>query len=317
MFMFLFRFGQEGRAAGLSSALLLAAAIAGTGETLAVAQGMSPSLDAPGSVGMATGAAAEGEEPTEAPLPFSGDSGPSAATVDGYLPMPGAPVTVEPPPVLQDVPAKPLLEGAPLPTGTDEATYTEVVRGQLATILSGSLLEFFAKAAPEPPAQIAVDVKPEIDRSSGAPRVKTLGITVHLATNEPPSLIRQARQAMLRTLRGNGYRTSEDDPGVDQAPLARLNLDVEAAAPQASAHATRTTAILVAMVLGSVTAFGLFLYLLVLPMRRRRPVSGHHRVVRAAKPGQRNPDVPAGLPPLPHEGHLGPAVDLPPLPGGR
>lgn len=202
----------------------------------------------------------------------------------------------------------------------DAATtgYQEAVHSQVTTLIQSTIKDFFAKAAPSQPDSVSVDTKAEFDFTASGPQVRHLDIKVVLATAEAPALVRQARQAIIRTLRGNGYRFEGDleDSGAS-LPLASLSVDVLLPKKPASRYPTKTYLIFAALVGGSLLMSGIGLCLLLWPWRRQRQRLRTLAAHQAAGTGQGSGSGWAeadALPPLPPGLSREPKLDLPPLP---
>ena len=149
-----------------------------------------------------------------------------------------------------------------------------------------------------------------------------------MTSDQPAAVLREARQRIMRTLRGNGFRfEAASTPAEALMPQVKLNLEVAGVERPEQVNGAREYAILAALCAGFV-AFAVIAILVVLqPLRRRRRPGGAQQG-RAAQTsdeplpgkalggaGPRHEWPVVGLPPLPRESMLvqGDAGGLPPL----
>jgi hypothetical protein len=211
---------------------------------------------------------------------------------------------------------------------TAQSGYQEAVRSQMQELVRSAIVDFFKQNGRDVPGQIDVKSRADFDLTKSEPRLRELALDVSMTSDQPAAVLREARQRIMRTLRGNGFRfEAASTPAEALMPQVKLNLEVVGVERPEQVNGVREYAILAALCAGFI-AFAVVAILVVLqPLRRRRRPSGAKPETSAQTsdeplPGKSlagsgpRPEWPVvGLPPLPRESMLvqGDAGGLPPL----
>ncbi len=211
---------------------------------------------------------------------------------------------------------------------TAQSGYQEAVRSQMQELIRSAIADFFRQNGRDVPGQIDVKSRADFDLTQTEPRLRELALDVSMTSDQPAAVLREARQRIMRTLRGNGFRfEAASTPAEALMPQVKLNLEVAGVERPEQVNGVREYAILVALCAGFV-AFAVVAILVVLqPLRRRhRPLGAKQgtsaqtsdeplpgKALAASGPRHEWPVV--GLPPLPRESMLvqGDGSGLPPM----
>jgi len=207
---------------------------------------------------------------------------------------------------------------------TAQSGYQEAVRSQMQELIRSTIADFFRQNGRDVPGQIDVKSRADFDLTQTEPRLRELALDVSMTSDQPAAVLREARQRIMRTLRGNGFRfEAASTPAEALMPQVKLNLEIAGVERPEQVNGLREYAILAALCAGFV-AFAMVAILVVLqPLRRRRRPTGAKQGASAQTSdepplggsGPRHEWPVVGLPPLPRESMLvqGDAGGLPPL----
>ena len=176
----------------------------------------------------------------------------------------------------------------------------QAVTSQLNGIVEQDIEAYFRKFNLTKPVKVETHTRAQIDESGASPRIVEVNLEVKVITDQPPQIIREARQRLIRLLREQGYRLEPIQGGSpDTRPYATLT--IEAVPPEISGDNEESTWVyagFAGLILALLTSLSVLLYIFFLPLIRW--------IRRSRMKGVKPVDVPQSKEPV--------VQDLPPLP---
>lgn len=212
-----------------------------------------------------------------------------------------------------------------------DADAQRAIEAQIAPLVKGSVDEFFNRLGQPKPSLVEVKTHADFGPSSLAGQtanVENLQVQVKMTTDQPPTTVREARQAIVRTLKGNGYRVDINATDVSQSqPFAAVTVEVVQPLSRAAINGTSEYLIFGLLVAACFFCLLFGAILLTLPLRGKkrgvaakdqmREVPGPNPTVRVVGSSGFEPSRPVQSEPVINPMMVEPAVGLPPLPRSK
>ena len=192
------------------------------------------------------------------------------------------------------------LASVPSLASTSTLGLEQAVTSQLKEVVEQDIAAYFRKFNLTKPIKVETHARAQIDESGSAPRIAEVNLDVKVITDQPPQIIREARQRLIRLLREQGYRL---EPVQDNSPDTRpyATLTIEAVPPEVSGDNEENAWVyagFAGLILALLTSLSVLLYIFFLPLIRWIKRSKMRQIKPFDVSASKDPQV-QDLPPLP------------------